>query len=256
MSDLQVWRRAHSAGCSAHECFRHYSSSCIGFVLFCAWAFLFGCACHEASDSSLIRAVQRGDEMRVAQLLSAGFPAHDPGEPSKSLALEIAAGVYYRHYRENAKIVELLLQHGAPLPPPDSGMFTMLAANSDIESQRILLTFLQHGVSPNSARPDRFMIHSASLSAPINVLVLIGAGASVNVLDDEGRSPMHCIARGPRRPFDHLAAQSLVRHGADVLHRDNNGLIPLDIARRDRTPQDPLLAFLQKLMAENYSADH
>ncbi|KAL1753665.1 ankyrin repeat-containing domain protein, partial [Schizophyllum commune] len=77
-------------------------------------------------------------------------------------------------------------------------------------------------------------LHYAAKSAAITLIFqLLRLGANANVVDKEGRNPMHALAESCRPdPWENLriCAESLVAHGAVIEGRDNQLRTPLHYA--------------------------
>ena len=79
-------------------------------------------------------------------------------------------------------------------------------------------------------------LHLASLYGWVEMVrVLLDRGATVNLEDNLGRTPLHMASLARDAPV--CMAQLLLEHGADVNAQDNNYATPLDFASHHGTPE-------------------
>lgn len=107
-------------------------------------------------------------------------------------------------------------------------------------SPTIALELLKQGASPNVQDDSGTSpIHDAARTGFLDTLkVLVEHGADVNAPDGTGALPIHLAVRE-----GHSAVVSFLASESDLHHRDASGLTPLELARQ-RGAQD-LLDILQ-----------
>ncbi|XP_059123406.1 cyclin-dependent kinase 4 inhibitor D [Peromyscus eremicus] len=96
-------------------------------------------------------------------------------------------------------------------------------------SPAVALELLKQGASPNvQDASGTSPVHDAARTGFLDTLkVLVEHGADVNVLDSTGSLPIHlAIREGHGSVVSFLAAES------DLHHRDASGLTPLELARQ------------------------
>lgn len=119
--------------------------------------------------------------------------------------------------------VRFLLDHGAD---PNRGVST--AIPSSVLNEAIAL-LKRHGWDMNAGfgRRRTMLHHDANHGHGDRILTWLANGADARVQNDQGQTALHILAaRGTGRD----AIQALVKAGADVNQRDDNGRTPLDLA--------------------------
>jgi ankyrin repeat protein len=193
----------------------------------------------------LLDACKSGDETRVRELLAAtpslaGLSA-ESGETPLVAAL----------YRGHTRIVDLLIQAGAPLDlfaaaalgrgdlverlvAEDSGSiarlsydgWTALHLAAFFGHTATVETLLRLGADINARSTNTVgntPLHAAVAGGRVDAaLALVDAGATIDARDGGGHTPLHIAAEGGYVPI----VESLLRHGAD----------PHVVAAEDRTP--------------------
>ncbi len=131
----------------------------------------------------------------------------------------------------NVPIVRYLVARGAKVDARmiDGDSALLMASNEGtIENIRLLL---EHGAEVNVCDKDQNTpLHTAIRIAPPAVAeMLLAHGAKVDAVDKNGDTPLTASLHTSQRS-DVVAA--LIRHGADVNHRNNAKQTPLWLARR------------------------
>ncbi len=161
--------------------------------------------------TALFRAARIGKAEIVRLLLDHGA---DPNAEDLCGEAPLQAASRYGHI----ECVEMLIAAGAKLdhyPPPETSEYSETALCSAVRNHpdiaKILLT---HGANPNAASSARRLplIFAASDENRLDVLMaLLGAGASVNEQNEQGRTALHAAIDAGSIPL----IETLLQHGAD-----------------------------------------
>jgi ankyrin repeat protein len=192
---------------------------------------------------SLFEAAKNGDINTVNKLLNAGAQPNFFYHPEEQKnALHVASENGYED------IVDLLLQNGAvvnSIAATEQATSLILAAQNSHTS--VVKKLLSHGAHVDAGkkyhsflvllRPSRFVangygntsIHEASRLGSISVIkCLVSAGASVNVVNHKGSTPLHTYCYGEnRKTHGPDGLQLLLDSGADVNSKDLREMTPL-----------------------------
>jgi ankyrin repeat protein len=170
---------------------------------------------HWGRTPLLIVGRETGNADMARLLIDAGAKvnARDRGNSS---ALDLAA------WRGFAELVDLLLDNGAELPPPESqdGQFVAMFA-ADKGLVRLFNLCVDSGVDLGLRNEsDGSLLHSASQGGSANVVArLLDAGFDPNERDRYGRTPLHYAAEMGRKE----AAKILLDRGAEIDARSLSG---------------------------------
>ena len=98
----------------------------------------------------------------------------------------------------------------------------------------------------------RTALHAAALSGQAEVVeYLVGVGADVNALDNDGMTPLHWAVRFSSEPAGRLlTVKTLIERGAEVNIRESNGSLPLHSALDNDTELLEILEILIPLTKE------
>jgi ankyrin repeat protein len=232
-----------------------------------------------ASASELADAVRAGNIARVELLLVSGVdpnkrsPYNGPlHEAARTGSVEITTalvqagadvelsgfgGVRPLHSAAlagQATVVSVLLANGAMADSRDNTGRTPLLSfmSGNVADVSTLIALLEGGADPNlldGPVPYHPLDYAALHGRAEMAELLIAFGADMNAKDNlRGETPLHyAIAACQFAPHGHLeVAQLLIKRGADVNVRDDNGLTPLDHAKR----YAPNAGMLQLLLTE------
>jgi ankyrin repeat protein len=171
----------------------------------------------------LIVARETGDPGMAQVLIDAGAEI-DARDRSGQSSLDLAA------WRGFADLVNLLLDHGAELPPPatrDRQMITVFAADKGLD--RLFNLCVDVGVDLDVRNEnDGSLLHSASQGGSAAIVArLLDEGFDANERDRYGRTPLHYAAELGREG----AARTLVARGADIDARSHSGETALNTAQ-------------------------
>ncbi len=130
--------------------------------------------------------------------------------------------------------IQKLLEAGAQIECEKRSAVTPLHyAIADSAPIANVEALLEHGADPDSRDILAFsVLHTAvSLATPQHLLLLLRAGANIEVYDGNGNTPLHCSAKRDKPE----AMQLLVDYGADTAARtsDHAGETALHIAARN-----------------------
>jgi ankyrin repeat protein len=170
---------------------------------------------HWGRTPLLIVGRETGNADMAGLLIDAGTDvnARDRGDDS---SLDLAA------WRGFADLVDLLLDNGAELPPPDSrgGQFVAMFA-ADKGLVRLFNLCVDAGVDLELRNEsDGSLLHSASQGGSADVVArLLDAGFDPNEHDRYGRTPLHYASELGREE----AAKVLLDRGADINARSRSG---------------------------------
>ncbi len=128
-------------------------------------------------------------------------------------------------------IVEMLMECGYQIKLRE---WYMIAGQGPRNMDRLVKMFLESGLDINARQK-----HRHGMWAPLHWLAqrglthgiscLLQNGANPNMIDDQGRTPMHIIAQ---KGIGKNQIQLLMEHGGDVSIRDIAGKTPLDYAQK------------------------
>lgn len=135
---------------------------------------------------------------------------------------------WYRTYTD--EWIREEIQRGADVNTPiEEGMTYLMHAHSEALVRELLALGADPnaGANPNPINKDGrnplFYIERAKCAA-----ILIEAGADVNCADCEGWTALRCAVREEKR----YVVETLLKHGADPNHQDNQGKTPLHSMER------------------------
>ena len=86
-----------------------------------------------------------------------------------------------------------------------------------------------HSIAPATLLLHKVLSHHTSNVTPLNIRLLLEAGADVNQADDDGTTPLMLACRWADDP---AIIRLLLESGADIFARDAEGDTPYDYARR------------------------
>jgi ankyrin repeat protein len=181
-----------------------------------------------AGMSSSHTALQRAlGQPRIFARILAEHPDVNETSSDNATALQMAV------VRQLLPDVKSLIQHGADTDAMDNEGNTPLHAAVELDQTgQFSKLLLDAGADPNQVSPanpkyawldGKSPFHRAAESGnEIAVTHMLNAGAQVNGRDAKGRTALHLAAQ---RDQSHVA-KLLVEHGADLLAKDDQGLIP------------------------------
>ncbi|KZT22368.1 ankyrin [Neolentinus lepideus HHB14362 ss-1] len=113
------------------------------------------------------------------------------------------------------------------------------AGDGDLERVRVRSFSYAAALSPNVADPNSYTpMHAAASYGNIDILTyLLSRGGDVNVVDDDGDTPLYTVENMETARF-------LVEHGAIVVRTNSEGVSPIDYLAED-FPE--VSAYLQSL---------
>jgi ankyrin repeat protein len=121
-----------------------------------------------------------------------------------------------------------LMAYAAMIAKPD--MLKSLIAHGRVDGMNLLAHPSQRGQTP--------IFRAIALQRMENLFLLLDEGASVNVQDNEGKSPLHFLFHMDTPEIGKevnknvkAIARALIDHGADTALTDEKGLTALDMAR-------------------------
>ena len=185
------------------------------------------------------------------------------------------SAVYYQP--NHAELLRLLLEAGAdPNPPSDPPFHTplylalthgdgqaaqlLLAAGADLARaadidplRRDFRRLLNAGqcIAPATLLLHEILRSHTHTMTPLNLHLLLEAGAEVNQADDDGATPLMLACRSASDP---AIIRLLLEAGADIFARDAQGDTPYDYARRSGHAEQHL-ALLREFEHQLYPTD-
>ncbi|KAL2834370.1 ankyrin repeat-containing domain protein [Aspergillus cavernicola] len=218
--------------------------------------------------TALHRAARRGHIGTATFLLDNGADLNIHGTPSESAVLEYAARW------GQTEMVLLLLSRGADIKTPSLLANAVFSENIDLVRTLLnrggeingswhcrlsaihwampyskpnipmLKLLLERGIDPDIGDFDRdnTALHWAAGEGDVEVVkLLLEHGADVNIADNLGHRPLHCVAErtdgGGRERQKERVLQMLLDAGADVLATDDEGNSALDFAESAGWPE-------------------
>lgn len=144
---------------------------------------------------SLMNAVDKGDIEEAEFLLKGGANPEGPMAFDSTLTL---VPLHFAAENGDAKMCQLLLNHGATVDVCDMWGKTPLHFAADADSPKVCK-------------------------------VLVKGGADIEAEDERGKTPLYVAAENDRED----ACIALIDLGADIEHERPNGVRPIDIADKD-----------------------
>lgn len=141
---------------------------------------------------------------------------------------------------------------------PDPSVTTHYAIFRALDKPEILRRLLAAGADPNvtgyaHGYAPLHMLASGRFARPAAAAAaLLAAGAKVNQLDREGRTPLQTACKNRA---DGALISLLLRHGASVDHRDTKGLTALDYATMKNSRSDIGQYYCRWWVVDEYSPD-
>ena len=145
------------------------------------------------------------------------------------------------HFARSVDVVDVLLHAGAdPQARTDTGESPL---HHPIDARGIEL-LVDAGADPN-ARTEDGVVPLMTQSEVTSIEVLLDRGAAIEPVDHQGRGVLHHYAASyGAAPCIAL----LLQRGADPMVRDNEGKLPIDLAREMPVPNDAVLDLLEAAM--------
>ena len=175
---------------------------------------------HVSTSTALMDAAQKGDYDKVSRLVNADTNLNVASPKGTALTMAVATG--------NAKLVLLLLQHGADpnFGTPAGGNSAIMIA-ADRGETRIVKMLLASGADVNytNSKGDAAVSLATYKEHLTTVKALIKAGADVNISPNGQSLLMHTVSEN-----DLLLSQVLIAAGADVNFSAADGTTALKIA--------------------------
>lgn len=160
---------------------------------------------------TLAEAAENGDVGQLKVLLEAGA---DPNEATG----DDWPPLLHAAYADQVDIARLLLDAGADMYKPHSGSETPLLMAGQSGSIGVFRLLIEHGYKFDAERDNG--TYMLTCGRHINIVrFLLAQGMEVNTIDYQGCTALTYAAN--RAKLDIMA--ELIRSGADVNHRDNNG---------------------------------
>ncbi len=201
-------------------------------------------------NSSLMEAIEQGNEQEVKQLLDAGADANAKGWPSHKTGISylLDRSTHAEYYQRTAlmlaacndssKIVELLLEHKANVDDDvyNHSMYALECAASSAKPANVIL-LLAHGAGRDPKKLTWALLNAISAFSAMHsdesqykecILLLIQRGADINGTDPYGNYAMtSAVQSGGNKD----AIDFLLKQGANPNVTDRNGSTPLKLAK-------------------------
>jgi len=188
----------------------------------------------------LCTAVKSGSYETVQLLIQRGADVNSINSGGQTPLHFSVKGNYVNYELSNRlKIVELLLNQGANIEIVDRyGRTPLYSATNSYGVTDIVKLLLEKGADVNVHDVLGYTpLHWSIVTRRIDMAeLLVANNANVNAVDDDGRNVLHIIAKGENltrgEPIEQLSqlVELLIKKGADIHHKDNNGSTPIDIA--------------------------
>ncbi|KAL8833668.1 MAG: hypothetical protein Q9176_007869 [Flavoplaca citrina] len=138
----------------------------------------------------LIQAAGKGDETKLRDLISEGYPYEKTYQDALRIALQRVVS------RGSESLTRLLLEKGVQVNVTAEGEISPLHRAAELGHERIVKLLIEHGADPNSRDKARHTpIFPAAQRDHRKVLtMLLEAGADVNVKDEDGQTLMLRLA--------------------------------------------------------------
>ena len=184
-----------------------------------------------------VAAYHKENVERIQQMVFDGLGHYVHIRNTKGLTpLHVAA---WRH--PNPQVLEIFLDAGADVNARDDRNRTPLFWSShSTNPQKIVPVLLDAGadVRARTKKDGITALHAAVINSPFPkgfIETLVREGAEVDAKNNDGRTPLHFIVLS-KKPK--IAALALLRARADVRLKDKFGKTPADYAREKNLPAD------------------
>ena len=141
------------------------------------------------------------------------------------------------HKVESVEIAKFLIENGADINARDDSDCTPLHCASGVALDPSMMDNLIAAMTPSSLIPKSQNNQKDRKSI---VSLLIEIGADINIVDNEGQSPVFYAVIG--RDLD--VVKLLIRHGSDISITDNSGKNVLLVAEESKQPK--IVSFLRQ----------
>ncbi|KAL8927106.1 MAG: hypothetical protein Q9172_001528 [Xanthocarpia lactea] len=168
-----------------------------------------------------IQAAGKGDEAKVRDLLSEGFPREELYRDALRIALQRVVS------RGHEPLTRLLLERGAQVNAASDGEVWPLHRAAELGRDNIVRILLEHGANVNPKdKTGQTPIFPAAQRNHRKVLTsLLEAGADVNVKDEDGQTLILCLAAEK--------AEKLMKWGTEVIEILLRTNIDLEVKDKD-----------------------
>ncbi|KAH9061940.1 ankyrin repeat-containing domain protein [Lactarius vividus] len=147
--------------------------------------------------------------------------------------------------RNNSRVAELLLKHGANVDVRDKRKQTALHKTIDRRGKAaidVVQFLLEHGADVNAQRDDLWTpLHlAANIGGLTLTWMLLEHQADVNLRNDDGQAPLHLLLRRETSQNEDDGpeiAKLLLEHGANVNEKDKDNATPLHLAIYNKWPK-------------------
>ncbi|HZT41835.1 MAG TPA: ankyrin repeat domain-containing protein [Chthonomonadaceae bacterium] len=157
--------------------------------------------------------------------------SHRDPHPPTALLVALGDASASEINKDDAKIINVLLEHGANPNAMDTEGYRPLQLAQESGRLDIMRMLLDHGANPDVSYPYGLnaLDRAALWGDPNEIELLLSRGANINIRDQEGKTPLMYAVENQREEN----IRSFIAHHADLQIKDPQGHTVLTRAQKD-----------------------